>query len=64
MEQLKPVSVDSNPNFQDMEMSHKNQPKVSGESLGQDSSKFTRRLEHPNEADVSMQRLLDSNGKK
>ena len=61
---INPVDPGINPNFEDMEMIHKNKPVVSGEEVGQDASKFSRKLEHPNEADVSMQRLLDSNGKR
>lgn len=62
MDKLKPVVNTANAEFQDMEFGA-GKPRVTGEPITGESAKFRRVLDHPNEADVAMQRMLDSNGK-
>lgn len=48
--------------FQDMEMAHKNKSTVTGPSI-EVNPNYRIKLEHPNQADVTMTRLIDRNGK-
>lgn len=47
--------------FQDMDF-HQGHELVTGPSLGKDNTKVYRKLEHPNQADVALQRIVDANG--
>lgn len=63
MDKLEGQDSGINPVFQDMELIGKNKPVVRGPEIDV-NPKYVHKLEHPNEADVRLQRLLDQNGKK
>lgn len=50
------------PVFQDMELAHKGKSTVEGPAI-EVNPNYRVKLEHPNEADVTMTRLIDRNGK-